>query len=245
MWHALDIAEAAVAVLLHCRAALAVQSRARYGRVQRLQAAIGTSSRLSSGLPCRDLSMPFAHAAPKEFTCLTTSAHDAEYMGPGVRCVTCFSGGSSNSGVRLPFLQTVSNCCAKLPTTGGWSSAFGAGGNAAQYVFVCMQKCRQQEDPQRPVNVFCLDVSKQAFSSGAAHVCGMIIAIIAHFGTSQHSPSECAWYFVVFSADTSLGVALAIGLHNVMLRFCQRWADTGRKGAAVALAISACGDYGE
>eukprot|EP00873_Tetraselmis_striata_P040486 jgi/Tetstr1/460750/TSEL_005935.t1 len=103
---------------------------------------------------------------------------------------------------------------------------------------------RQKEYPQRPINVFCLDISKQAFSSGAAHVCGMLIAIIAHFSTSDDSPSECAWYFVVFTADTSLGVALAIGLHNAMLRCARRWGDAGGKRSELAQAIAECGQYG-
>uniref|UniRef100_A0A7S1SNL5 Uncharacterized protein n=1 Tax=Tetraselmis chuii TaxID=63592 RepID=A0A7S1SNL5_9CHLO len=103
---------------------------------------------------------------------------------------------------------------------------------------------RQKEEPRRPVNVFCLDVSKQAFSSGAAHICGMLIAIVAHFSTAGFSPSECAWYFVVFSLDTSLGVALAITFHKFMLRACRQWGESGRKRSGLALAIAECGEYG-
>ena len=40
-----------------------------------------------------------------------------------------------------------------------------------------------------------LDVSKQGFSMLAAHVCGMLIALIAHGSVTSGAgaPSECAW----------------------------------------------------
>ncbi|PRW61577.1 hypothetical protein C2E21_0672 [Chlorella sorokiniana] len=76
---------------------------------------------------------------------------------------------------------------------------------------------RHVERPQRPVKVWGLDVSKQAVSMLAAHICGMLIALIAHRTVTAQS-SECSWYFVAFTFDTTLGLLLTIGLHKAALR---------------------------
>ena len=41
-------------------------------------------------------------------------------------------------------------------------------------------------------------------SSGAAHLCGMLVAVIIG------NELQCAWYFVVFTIDTTVGVAVAV-----------------------------------
>merc|ERR1712159_301137 len=65
----------------------------------------------------------------------------------------------------------------------------------------------QLEVPKRAPIVWVLDSSKQGFSSVCAHITGLIVATMV--STSSGSMSECAWYFVVFCVDTTLGVTLA------------------------------------
>lgn len=48
-----------------------------------------------------------------------------------------------------------------------------------------------------------------------AHLSGLVIAIIVHAVSS--TASQCAWYAVAFSFDTTLGVALTLGLHAAVL----------------------------
>eukprot|EP01025_Chloroclados_australasicus_P024771 TRINITY_DN24850_c0_g1_i1.p1 TRINITY_DN24850_c0_g1~~TRINITY_DN24850_c0_g1_i1.p1 ORF type:complete len:337 (+),score=33.94 TRINITY_DN24850_c0_g1_i1:185-1195(+) len=80
---------------------------------------------------------------------------------------------------------------------------------------------RHAERPQRPVSVWGMDVSKQAVSSGAAHVTGIVVAMLVQSRTKSAWTSECSWYFVVFTVDTTLGVMLALMMH----RFCVRTAN--------------------
>lgn len=65
--------------------------------------------------------------------------------------------------------------------------------------------------------VWAMDVSKQFFSSLAAHVCNMIIAILAAASIQKLQTSACSWYFVVFTIDTTVGVAIAILLHRLIV----------------------------
>lgn len=98
---------------------------------------------------------------------------------------------------------------------------------------------RQVERPQRPVNIWALDVSKQAVSMLAAHACGMLIAVIAYNSVDAEGTSECSWYFVAFTFDTTIGLLLTIGLHKAALRGARWWGERGtrqRGDAAQALA---------
>ena len=77
---------------------------------------------------------------------------------------------------------------------------------------------------------------------------GILIAMAASSRVG-HATSECAWYFVAYSFDTTLGVTLAISLHNAAVRGALRLQDGGvaaepsgfREWAAV---IANCGEYG-
>jgi len=76
---------------------------------------------------------------------------------------------------------------------------------------------RWQEDcTRRPLNVWLLDASKQIISQGAAHICGIVIALVAHHAASDSS--ECSWYMVTFTVDSTLGVLLTVSLHWAVLR---------------------------
>lgn len=59
--------------------------------------------------------------------------------------------------------------------------------------------------------------------------------------TRTHRSTGCCRYFVAFSFDTTLGVALAIGLHSLAVKAARQRAD--RSGFAACVAD--CGSYGE
>lgn len=65
-----------------------------------------------------------------------------------------------------------------------------------------------------------MDVSKQLVSSGAAHISGILIAVLVQAAAdgSRSGTSECSWYAVVFSVDTTLGVGIALALHALAVR---------------------------
>lgn len=83
-------------------------------------------------------------------------------------------------------------------------------------------KFRRFESPRRTLKVWAMDVSKQAFSALAAHMCNMITAILAAGTVASSVASECSWYFIVYSVDTSIGVTLTIILHNLVTSTARR-----------------------
>lgn len=107
-----------------------------------------------------------------------------------------------------------------------------------------------------------MDVSKQVVGMGCAHLSGLIIAIVVHAVSS--TASQCAWYAVAFTFDTTLGVALTLLLHSAILKRLaveakdlpenhvssdslpdlQQHEGTTRQESWRA-AIAACGNYGD
>ena len=83
----------------------------------------------------------------------------------------------------------------------------------------------------------------------AVWAAGILIAMAASSRVG-HATSECAWYFVAYTFDTTLGVTLAIVLHNAAVRGAQQLQESAesfeptgiRMWAAV---IAKCGDYGK
>eukprot|EP00892_Ulva_mutabilis_P001099 jgi/Ulvmu1/10990/UM007_0170.1 len=80
---------------------------------------------------------------------------------------------------------------------------------------------RSKEIPPRPLLTWGMDVSKQLVSSAVAHIMGMLIAILAQLRATQQVTSECSWYFVTFSVDTTLGVVLVLTMHNACVRIAK------------------------
>lgn len=104
---------------------------------------------------------------------------------------------------------------------------------------------RHREQPQRPYKVWSMDVSKQVVSSAAAHVCGMVIAVLAS-RAQAHEVSSCAWYFVAFSFDTTLGVSIAILFHKAAVQWAkQQAAHQQLDDMTWQKAIAECGSYGD
>ncbi len=64
------------------------------------------------------------------------------------------------------------------------------------------------------MNVWLLDIGKQACSAGAGHTVGLLIAILVH-SRYPKGASECGWYFVVYFMDATLGLTLAITFHKI------------------------------
>ncbi|KAG9407264.1 hypothetical protein AC1031_001954 [Aphanomyces cochlioides] len=68
---------------------------------------------------------------------------------------------------------------------------------------------RTLEKPQRPFQVWAYDASKQAIGAGVAHAANLFIAImLVKMAKSENAKDECAFYFINFTLDTSLGVAV-------------------------------------
>lgn len=104
---------------------------------------------------------------------------------------------------------------------------------------------RSVEHPQRPYKVWSMDVSKQVVSSAAAHGCGMVIAVLAS-RAQAHEVSSCAWYFVAFSFDTTLGVSIAIIFHKAAVKWAKQMASRqGPDDMSWQKSLAECGSYGD
>lgn len=137
----------------------------------------------------------------------------------------------------------------------------GAQGTLAQLALLfvaatCLALKRHYERPKRSARIWLMDVSKQAFSAGVAHLSGMVWAMIISSQTGLKG-SQCAWYLVVFFVDTTIGVAVALAFHKSVVRLACDRARTGKCDASdddstiVAVlkvtteSVSRCGEYGD
>lgn len=85
---------------------------------------------------------------------------------------------------------------------------------------------RNRETPRRSFTVWGMDVSKQLVSSAAAHVIAMAIAIVTQVyqvEDGSKATSECSWYFVIYCVDSTLGMALVLIAHEVVLKVVQAY----------------------
>ena len=88
----------------------------------------------------------------------------------------------------------------------------------------------------RPTNVWALDVSKQAFSGICAHLLGMLNAhTLQNKVWDTAGTSECSWYLVAFTLDTTIGVMLGY----LLVSLC----GTIGKRSAVFGALKETGNY--
>lgn len=71
----------------------------------------------------------------------------------------------------------------------------------------------------------------------------MLIAIIAHHASA--ASSECAWYFVAYTFDTTLGLLLTLAFHRAVLKLAKLWKKRyGSKAAAGSSSSYSPGDVG-
>lgn len=71
--------------------------------------------------------------------------------------------------------------------------------------FLALVVKRCFENPKRPVIVWLLDTSKQAFSSVLAHCMNMMLAVML---SQSNSADNWDWYFINISVDVVIGVPL-------------------------------------
>ncbi|TMW67660.1 hypothetical protein Poli38472_011280 [Pythium oligandrum] len=100
---------------------------------------------------------------------------------------------------------------------------------------------RQREVPRRPLAVWAFDASKQMIGAGFAHVANLLIAIMLYqrdhggVGMDTTGVDQCAYYFVNFTMDTTIGVCLNWVFLELMSTLAARCRWT---------ALSTPGDYG-
>ena len=70
------------------------------------------------------------------------------------------------------------------------------------------KRVREPPAERRVLSVWGLDVSKQALSAGAAHVCGILSSMMLQSsGRCASGTSACGWYFVVYACVARLPAA--------------------------------------
>ncbi|KAI8980543.1 vacuolar membrane protein-domain-containing protein [Pilobolus umbonatus] len=82
---------------------------------------------------------------------------------------------------------------------------------------------RQREEPQRPIRIWALDVSKQLAGGILIHALNIVAAVF--FGVNpeegEHS-NPCVWYFLNILVDTTLGIgilwAILTGFKYIILK---------------------------
>lgn len=108
---------------------------------------------------------------------------------------------------------------------------------------------RAREDPKRSLNIWLMDVSKQAISLFMAHTLAILAAMLTT-SLTHHGTSQCAWYFVMYFLDTVLGTMIAYMLHTTIISAAQTAVDDrklqeGSNMMSLAQYVIACGDYGD
>ena len=73
---------------------------------------------------------------------------------------------------------------------------------------------------------------------------GLSIAFFLANQAHHRHVSQCAWYFVAFTFDTTLGVAIALGLHTAAVKAAKRLVSEEPR-SPVLISIAECGNYGE
>jgi hypothetical protein len=64
---------------------------------------------------------------------------------------------------------------------------------------------RQRERPKRPFKVWAFDAGKQGIGAGVAHVVNMLLSMLLSGSSHDDTPDECAFYFINFTFDTTIG----------------------------------------
>lgn len=60
-----------------------------------------------------------------------------------------------------------------------------------------------------------------------AHICGILIALVAHSEISVSS--SCSWYFVAYTFDTTVGVLLTLLLHHLVIHQAKSWRSVSQE----------------
>ena len=97
---------------------------------------------------------------------------------------------------------------------------------------------RFQEAHPRPWKIWGLDVGKQCLGSLYAHVLNMLLAI--GLTSIAGGGDQCAWYFVNYFIDSSLGVLLCL----ILIKAAEWWAARKEAGSWQRNYIADMGNYG-
>lgn len=73
---------------------------------------------------------------------------------------------------------------------------------------------RKWEMPKRSYRIFMLDISKQGCQAAWAHVLNVILAVYLQLAVNKGN--GCEWYFVNFSSDIFLVVAITLFIHHLI-----------------------------
>lgn len=106
---------------------------------------------------------------------------------------------------------------------------------------------RLNEHPRRTFVTWFLDVSKQCFGAGYAHVLNMLIAgtIVSNVRTGRDGTAntvledECAWYGMSYLLDTTLGLLLAVLFLQGLERAAHRYHWTALQHSGVYVGSTA------
>ena len=84
----------------------------------------------------------------------------------------------------------------------------------------------------RSYRVWALDVAKQDVSAGCAHGAGILNAKILASRQGAEGSDECSWYFISFTLDTTVGVALGYLVFTLTTRVAVKcnWVSLQRSG---------------
>ncbi|OAD05238.1 hypothetical protein MUCCIDRAFT_122846, partial [Mucor lusitanicus CBS 277.49] len=93
---------------------------------------------------------------------------------------------------------------------------------------------RAKETPQRPLQIWALDVSKQFVGAGMIHFINLGISYSASKPTSGHT-SLCTFYFINVGIDTTFGVLLLWCWFTLLMNACEK---------CRLLHVGETGDYG-
>jgi hypothetical protein len=90
---------------------------------------------------------------------------------------------------------------------------------------------RHYEQPRRPKHVWVMDTSKQCIGALWAH--GLNVALAAGLAAKSKGSDQCAFYFINFTLDTTVGVALNWALMLALQRAAGKygWSTLKHSGA--------------
>lgn len=80
---------------------------------------------------------------------------------------------------------------------------------------------RKWEVPKRSYRIFMLDISKQALQAFWAHCLNVILAVYLQLAVNKGN--GCEWYFVNFSSDIFLVVAITLFIHHWITVFATKY----------------------
>ena len=80
---------------------------------------------------------------------------------------------------------------------------------------------RKWELPKRSYRIFMLDISKQGCQAFWAHTLNVILAVYLQLEVNKGN--GCEWYFVNFSSDIFLVVAITLFIHHLITLFATKY----------------------